>query len=441
MLKKIENPNLSTIDNKKIAELFQNKSVQEMIQKSLSPYAHWEKIKHWQMPNGVNPIELWAVIKLVRSINKRVSVILDEKGKPFSWTSFLPGLSQFLHDVDMRLGGNLFLSGNQLDDEFQHRLLSRGVMEEAIASSQLEGAHTTRKVAKQILLEKRKPKNKDEQMIVNNYEAMRLIEDELKNKELSEDILLFLHRVLTKNVLNEPETGRYRNDKDDIIVGDGIGEISHIPPKAEFVKKEIKKFINYANNELKDFEFVHPVIKAIMLHFWIGYLHPFVDGNGRIARALFYWYLLREKYWAFGYIPLSKVIKNSPGQYGNAYVFSEQDDNDLTYFIAYNVDKIIQAIEEFDVYAERKWKENAYMAKLSRGKYKLNDRQIQLLRYYYKNKDATTSIKTHMKINETSRITAMKDLKKLEDMKFVNSKKVGKTIYYYGTEKISELFN
>ena len=63
-----------------------------------------------------------------------------------------------------------------------------------------------------------------------------------------------------------------------------------------------------------------------MLHFWIGYLHPFVDGNGRIARAFFYWYLLREKYWAFGYIPLSKVIKNSPGQYGNAYVFSEQDD-------------------------------------------------------------------------------------------------------------------
>lgn len=444
MLKKIEKLNISGVDNKKIAELFQNEKVQSLVQKSFSPYAHWEKIKHWPINDGATNLELWAVIKFLRTkvFDRKNSVVKDESGNFFSWTPWIPKLEQFLHEIDMRLGGNLFLPGNQISDELQHRLLSRGVMEEAIASSQLEGAHTSRKAAKQILLEGRKPKNKDEQMIVNNYQAMRLIETELKDKKLDEELLLSLHKTLTKDTLAESDVARYRKNEDEIIVGDDgtKNEIYHIPPKEAFVKQEIKRFIAYANNELSDTSFTHPVIKAIIIHFWVGYLHPFVDGNGRMARALFYWYLLREKYWAFGYLPLSKIIKNSPAQYRDAYIYTEQDDNDLTYFIEYNINKINQAMREFEVYAERKWKENTKMAKIARGKYQLNDRQIQLLRYYYKNKDITTSATTHMKVCETSRITAMKDLRGLEKQGFITSKKVGRTVFYYATEKIATLF-
>jgi len=56
------------------------------------------------------------------------------------------------------------------------------------------------------------------------------------------------------------------------------------------------KLIEFANDENITTGFIHPVIKAILLHFWIGYLHPFCDGNGRTARALFYWYLLKNDY-------------------------------------------------------------------------------------------------------------------------------------------------
>jgi len=445
MLRKIEKPDISSVSDKKIAELFHNEKVNALVQKSLSPYAYWEKIKHWPLNDGITNLELWAVIKVLRSkvFDRRNSLVKDESGKLFTWTPWLPKLEKFLHEIDMRLGGNLFLSGNQISDELQHRLLSRGVMEEAIASSQLEGAHTSRKAAKQILLEGRKPKNKDEHMIVNNYQAMRLIETELKEKKLDEEFLFMLHETLTKDTLEKSEIARYRKDSDDIIVGDdgSKNEIYHIPPKEVFVKQEIKRFIAYANNEISDAGFVHPVIKAIILHFWIGYLHPFVDGNGRMARALFYWYLLREKYWAFGYLPLSKVIKNSPAQYRDAYIYTEQDDNDLTYFIEYNISKINQAMREFEAYAERKWKENTKMAKLARDKYQLSDRQIQLLRYYYKNKDVTTSAATHMKVYETSRITAMKDLRGLEKQGFVTSKKVGRIVYYYATDKVASLFD
>ena len=444
MLRKIEKPDISKVNNNKITELLQREKVRELIQKSFSPYVAWEKVKYWDVDGDVSNLELWAAIKTLRNkvFDRKKSVVMDEDGNYFSWTSWMPKLEQFLHEIDMRLGGNLFLPSNLNDDELQHRLLSRGVMEEAIASSQLEGAHTSRRVAKQILLEGRKPRNKDEQMIVNNYQAMKLIESELKDKKLDEEFLLSLHGILTKGTLEESEIARYRRDGDEIIVGDdGLkNEIYHIPPKEDFVRREIKRFIAYANNELLDSGFTHPVVKAIVIHFWIGYLHPFVDGNGRMARTLFYWFLLREKYWAFSYLPLSKVIKGSPAQYRDAYIYSEQDDNDLTYFIEYNINKINQAMREFESYAERKWKENAKMAKIARGKYQLNDRQIQLLHYYYKNKDATTSVATHAKIYETSRITATKDLRGLENHGFSVSKKVGRTVYYYATEKVAQLF-
>jgi len=445
IIKKIEIPDISKIDNDKIIKLFHNEAVRALVQKSMLPYAYWDKIKHWPVPDGVNNLELWAFIKLLRKniFDRRKSLVRNEEGKFFTWTPLLPKLEKFLHETDMRLGGNLFTSGNQIDDDLQHRFLSRGVMEEAIASSQLEGAHTSRKIAKQIILEGRKPRNKDEQMIVNNYKAMRLIEVELKDQKLDEEFLFLLHKTLTEGTLDNLDVGRYRKDEDEIIVGcdNTKNEIYHIPPKEIFFKQEIKRFIAYANNDLKDDSFTHPVIKAIIIHFWIGFLHPFFDGNGRMARALFYWYLLREKYWAFGYLPLSKVIKNSPAQYRDAYIYSEQDENDLTYFIEYNINKIDQAMREFDVYADKKWKENTKMAKIAREKYQLNDRQIQLLRYYYKNKDVTTSATTHMKVYEISRITATKDLRDLEEQGFISSKKVGQTIYYYATEKVAILFS
>lgn len=154
-----------------------------------------------------------------------------------------------------------------------------------------------------------------------------------------------------------------------------------------------------------------------------------------------FWYLLREKYWVFSFLPISKMIKESQAQYRDAFLYTEQDDYDLTYFIDYNIRKIIQAMHEFEVYAERKSKENLQMAKRARDEYTFNDRQIQLLRYFYKNKDATTSVTTYAKVYNTSRVTAMKDLKQLQNDDFVTAKKIGRIVYYSVTSKVISLFD
>ena len=80
------------------------------------------------------------------------------------------------------------------------------------------------------------------------------------------------------------------------------------------------------------------------------------------------------------------------------------------------------------------------MTKKARTAYNLNDRQIQALRYLYKNKDENTLINTYKDIFNVSRLTARNDLNKLKEYGFLTTKKIGKYVHYYATEKVNELF-
>jgi Fic family protein len=320
-------------------------------------------------------------------------------------------------------------------------------MEEAITSSQLEGANTTRKEAKRMLQEGRKPRNIDERMIMNNYRAMKTIEESLKNERLSEEKLLELHGILTEDTLEDKkEEGAYRRDgkkgKQKIVVEDAVSqEVVFISPPSSFSGKEMMNLIQYANDEQEEAGFIHPVIKAIILHFWLGYLHPFVDGNGRMARAIFYWYLLRHGYWGFSYLSLSKTIKSSPSQYRNAYLYTENDDNDLTYFIEYNLRKILVSLRNFRKYRDRYMSENKKVSAVARQKYGLNDRQIQLLRFLSQKENESATIKMHMNVNDITRATAVKDVHALQKLGFLKSKRIGKEKHYFGTAKLEKIFN
>jgi Fic family protein len=446
MLFKLEQPNLSKVREEDLKKAFsdnQKTAISDFIKLITKPeYLYWDKMQYKEpAPQMLSREALWVIVKFFRESVSLKTVIKDKKGVFFTWSK-LDYFEEFFHDLDMNTGGEIFVGDKGADKNNKQRLIARGIMEEAIASSQLEGAATSRQAAKKMLREGRKPINASEQMIVNSYISMKAIEDNYKDQAMSFDLLLELHSLITKDTVDsQGEKPRLRESNEPILVTDNIEDIIyHEAPDIDFVKTELDKLIKFANDESEDGSFIHPVIKAIMLHFWIGYLHPFTDGNGRLARSLFYWYLIKKGYWAFIYLPISKAIKKSPKQYAMAYVYSEQDDNDLTYFLDYNIRKIKLAMKDFSDYLNKQSGDNIKMKKKCEEKYKLNIRQVQLLQYLYGDVDARTTLSTHININQVSKMTAYNDLKDLVNKNFLVINRQGRNVYYLGTTKIKELF-
>lgn len=434
---KLEKPDISDVDIAKVLGQYNanKKLYSEAIYKACEPiYYYWDKIKYQLPPGILNKIEYWALIKHVRKISSMQTLIKAEAGDIFTWLR-LSYTDEFLHKIDVQMGGKIFAEYKNIITPYgKQRLLTKSIIEEAIASSQLEGAVTTTPMAKKMLVENLLPKNKSERMIVNNYKTMQALQNDYKNRKLSQEMLFELHALITKDTIDQDKVYRYRNDEDGITLNDQTKYIYHIPPREEFMKSEIKRLILYANDE-DEGRFVHPIIKAIFLHFWIGYLHPFYDGNGRLARTLFYWYLLKNDYWAVQYLPISLVIKEAPDQYGMAFVYAEQDDWDITYFYDFHMRKIMQAQKNFIEYLQRKTRENASIETILDKKFILNDRQKEVLKYLLlKDENSYITASSYITLYKVSKMTSISDLKKLEKMQLVYRKKVGKYVRYYRSD-------
>lgn len=438
----IEKPNLKSLNvNNIVTHLSESPDfTREILQAANEPeYLYWVDYKHKKRQGNLTAEEQWFLVKQFRSAASTKTPIRTQSNDFFTWVKPRSADEQ-LHQIDMLTGGQLFPKSH-LPLGKRETYVTRGVIEEAIASSQLEGAHTTRAIAKKMILENRRARNDAEQMILNNYQAMIELERKFKKANLSMDVLFELHSILTDKTVPANEKNRLRKDSDNIVVEGQIGYetyTTHIPPKEDFLNVEIERLILYANDEI-DEAFIHPLIKACFIHFWVGYLHPFTDGNGRLARALFYWYLLRNDYWAFSYIPISTVIKNSPLKYAMSYINSEQDEYDITYFLDYNLHKVIQAISDFKEYLDRQVNQNKSVELMINKSVLINDRQKQLIYYLISDNTASTTTTSYATLNEISRQTAAKDLHELEHQGLISASRRGKTILYSATKKLIDL--
>ena len=261
----------------------------------------------------------------------------DAAGKPFVLGNADP-IPEMLHRLDIGGGGLALSEGGGIDSGMRDRYEVRSLTEEAITSSQLEGAATTRVVAKQMLRSGRAHRDTGERMILNNYRAMEEIRRIKSEALLTPEAILDLHRILTEGTLDAQDAvGRFRKAGENIRVEDNYGEVLYTPPLAETLPDRLGLMCDFANKKIPE-GFIHPVIRAIVLHFWLAYDHPFVDGNGRCARALFYWSMLNSGYWPYEFVSISEILRKAPVRYGRAFLYTETDDNDLTYFVLYHLD-------------------------------------------------------------------------------------------------------
>lgn len=289
-------------------------------------YPYWDKVKYLPIDNELNNKELWYILKFFRQLNRGN---LKFGNYQFSFT-MTDEMLEMLHYFDLNIGGTLTGAGI-IPSQNKDAYLISSLMEEAIASSQMEGAATTRKVAKEMLRKKTKPKNKGQQMIMNNYLTINYIKDH-SNKEFTVDQLKNIHRLMTENTLDDDaDVGKFRTNND-VIVMDGVtGDVAHTPPSHEELESLLSDLEKFFNIEGK--RFIHPIIKAIIIHFMLSYIHPFADGNGRTARSLFYWYMIKNGYWLIEFMSVSRIIYKTKRMYEKAFLYTEYDENDLTYFI------------------------------------------------------------------------------------------------------------
>lgn len=343
-----------------------------------------------------------------------------------------PNIEKTLHDLDMRVGGSKFNFESQMPSvNLKRKYLVNSLMEEAIASSQLEGAATTRVVAKEMLRENRKPRDHSEQMILNNYVTMTYIRENTQpNQLLTLDFIKEIHKRITKDTLAREEyEGSFRTDNEvKIFSRDMDGQIIYNPPDYKNINTLLEQVCNFVNSEPIGF-YLHPIVKAIVLHYMIGYIHPFNDGNGRTARALFYWHLISQKYNLLEYVAVSTAIKKAPSKYVRAYLYSENDNNDITYFVKFNLRQLNIALTLFEAYIEKTKSDNEKILETVKNNPNLNFRQADVIIDMCKNERPMTVKEMQERYNITYQ-TARTDLLALAKLGYLHKLIRGKQFIF-----------
>lgn len=362
-----------------------NKDISLLIDRINENYEYWSDVKYKPIPSSFSHEMLWTCVKASR-IRNRI-LVWNQYGINISITN---QMQRICHELDMNFGGS-WGNGSLIPEENKNQYLISSLMEEAISSSQMEGAATTRKVAKEMLRKKITPRDKSQQMIFNNYQTINFIVEN-KEKPLTEDMLLKIHRLMTDGTMENPEdAGRFRLN-DDVVVEDGIThEVVHTPPLCSEIPIFVECLCDFFNEERARI-FIHPIIRGIIIHFMVAYMHPFTDGNGRTARALFYWYMLKQGYWLTEYLSISRIIARSKKTYEKTYLYVEADGNDIGYFVAYNLRVLELAFKDLQRYICRKTSRKK-QADIFLRIGNINERQAEIIRIYYENPKEVMTVK------------------------------------------------
>ncbi|MES2211541.1 MAG: Fic family protein [Pseudomonadota bacterium] len=404
-------------------------------------YLHWDKLRFLPPPEGLTSEQWWAGIKHARRQMYKDIKIKDPDGKPFVFL-YTDKIMSTLHWLDQNESGFVGSQQATLNSQMKNTYLTRSLIEESINSSQLEGASTTWVVAKEMLRQNRKPSNKHEQMIYNNYLAMQFIREH-KEEKLTPYFLLELQKILTENTLEDKDhAGCFRTKNEDIKVVSHLGDVLHVPPSATHLPDRMNDLCAFFNDSTAD-TFIHPIVKSIILHFLLGYEHPFIDGNGRTARTLFYWSIAKQNYFLMEYISVSKIIKKAPVKYGMAFLHTEIDENDLTYFIEHQLQIIQQAINDLYEYIEKKKKEiessEALFLSTKELSDELNYRQLAILKHAIKHPGHSYTIVEHKNSHGIAYDTARLDLSQLSDkFLFLTKEKRGKGFVFRAPKDLAQ---
>jgi Fic family protein len=377
----------------------------------------------FRLPGEFPLLEVWQKIQKERRSKAENLALQDEKGETFWYVNTKP-LQAKLHQIDSRGKDSLY---SYIKPDIENELALDSIIEEAWASNIIEGAFTTRKRAQELVRRNLTPKDKNELMMKNNHQAMTFI---LENREsdFSIDFILNIHRIITQNTLDDPEyAGKFRDDG--VFIWDKTNTVIFKPMAEENIKESLNNLVTWVNAHSEE-DFIHPILKASIIHFFLVYVHPFFDGNGRTARAIFYFYLLKHKYDFFKYFSISALIAKQKEKYYKSIKEVEDYENDLTYFLLYSTDVVLKSIDEILEKIAKKYQSDIISKNINLRGVHLNRRQKRLIKILIDQDQKTMTTRRYEKIFRVSYGTARSDLNELSENGLLQKRKLGKGFLY-----------
>lgn len=221
-------------------------------------------------------------------------------------------------------------------------------------------------------------RERDVQEVINYRNVLDYI-DRRTNSKIDEDTIVEVHKIVVKNVLTDEETGRFR-EKEVVIRNSITGDIAFKPPRAVEVPWQIKELVIFINEEAD----IHPVIKAGIVHYEFVRIHPFLDGNGRVGRALSMLVLCHLGYDIRRFFSLEEHFDRDPERYYEALRAVEKNKQEQTEWLDYFTECVAAELSKIKDKIERISIDFNLKKKLG-GPVMLTERQLKIVEYIQAN--------------------------------------------------------
>lgn len=210
---------------------------------------------------------------------------------------------------------------------------TKALEEEIVATSAIESIDFNRDSVRNIM-KGLAPKDEEENRIFGLKQGFEFISH--KENKITEENIYKLYMMTIGNFLDDEsklQQGNFYRHDTVYVMSDKV-EHSGIDHKK--LPEYMKSFVQFANAK----DSINDLLKATMLHFYIAYLHPYFDGNGRMARLIQMWFLIQKGYESTLFVPFSSYVEKSRRKYYDAYTLVEENYKlsgviDITPFLIY----------------------------------------------------------------------------------------------------------
>ena len=351
-----------------------------------------------RLPVSVSIRQFWPELERERRRHSQELPLPDQSGKPF-WFVLTGGIEKQCDAIAELARRDIAFTGPEFDALFQN-----AVVDEAVYSSVIEGAFNSREQAAEFIRRNKQPRNKSEQMVKNNYDALTYVLEHLED-EINEETILQIARIVTRSGAEVQVTG-YR---DGAVYVTGREGVVYTPPQADAVPEMMRLLVEFIQKSE-----LHPLLKACIAHFYFVYVHPFGDGNGRTARALSYMMLLQAGYDFFRYFSISGVVAEERSKYYRSMRNVEDSDGDMTYFIDAYSGMLARTVEKMEHHLKYHVLARQKLKALEQNG-TLNERQLKGAKWLLEGSNSSVTVEAWRRKYKVVTETARRDLLALCD--------------------------